>query len=135
MNQSLEELEGKLKMATSQLEQLQAEHARVVSEITASPCNPGTGVTEDSKSNRLSPVERGSPEEVSLRISEDQITDSQILEHAAFSSKDIKPPEDRKPQSSETNSERQHPVNEKLINLEKEVCKRTGYCFQLSAYL
>lgn len=123
LNQSLEELENKLKMTTSKLEQLQAECARVVSEVTASPRSSGTGETEDSISNRQSPVARGSPQEAHSS-SEDQIADSQVLEHAAIvsSSEDTKTPEGKKPQSPETNIESQHPVSEKLINLEKEVC-------------
>lgn len=110
-------------MATSQLEQLQAEHTRVVAEVTASHCSSSAGVTEDSKSNRQSPVQRGSPEEAPTS-SEDQIADSHIEKHAAsvFSSEDTKPPEDQKTQRPEMSSESQHPVSEKLINLEKEVC-------------
>lgn len=120
----IKELESKLKMATSQLEQLQAEHARVVSEVTASPRKTSTGGTEDSKSNRQSPVMQGSLEEA-RSLNEDQIADSHILEGAAIvgSSEDAKPPEDKKPQNPETSSESQHPVSEKLINLEKEVCR------------
>ncbi|XP_053487045.1 coiled-coil domain containing 88A [Ictalurus furcatus] len=121
LNQSIKELEGKLKIATSQLAQLQAEHARVLSEVTVSPCNSGTGVTEDSKSNRQSPVQRGSPEEEHVS-SEGQIADSQILEHNATvsCSEDTKSPEDKKTQSLKINSESQQPVSEKLLNLEKE---------------
>ncbi|XP_060784059.1 coiled-coil domain containing 88A isoform X2 [Neoarius graeffei] len=121
LNQSLEELEGKLKMATLQLAQVQIEHARVVSELTDSLSNSGTGVTEDSKSNRQSPVQRGSPETAHIS-SGDQITDSQILEHAAIvsSSEGTKTPEDQKTLSPETNWQSQHPVSEKVINLEKE---------------
>lgn len=120
-------MEGKLKTVTSQLEQLQAEHARVVSEVTASPSSSGTGVTDDLKSNRLSPVERGGPEEAH-GSPEDQTADSQILEHAAiFSSEDPKNPEDKKPQSPEANCRSQHPASEKLItDLEKEVCIRVS---------
>lgn len=123
LNQSLEESEGKLKMATSHLAQVQVEHARVVAEVTDSLCNSGTGVTEDSKSNRQSPVQRGSPEAAHIS-SGDQIADSQILEHAAIVSsyEDTKTPEDQKTQGPETNRESQHPVSEKVINLEKEVC-------------
>lgn len=108
----IEEMEGKLKMATSHLEQLQAEHARVMSEVTASPCN----------TNRLSPAVQGSLEEA-RSLSEDRIVDS-IVEGAAsvYPSEDIKPPEDKKTQNPETSTESQHPVSEKLINLEKEVC-------------
>lgn len=80
-------------------------------------------MTDDLKSNRLSPVQRGGPEEAH-GSSEDQTADSQILKRAAiFSSEDTKSPEDKKPQSPEANCRSQHPASEKLItDLEKEVC-------------
>ncbi|KAK3535876.1 hypothetical protein QTP70_021175 [Hemibagrus guttatus] len=113
LNQLIEELEGKLKLATSQLAQLQAEHARVVSEAIASPCNSGTERTEDSKSNRQSPEQSESAEEAHIS-SEDEIT---AIES---SSEDAKTPEDKKAESAKINSESQYPDNEKLKNLEKE---------------
>ncbi|KAK3565119.1 hypothetical protein QTP86_033175, partial [Hemibagrus guttatus] len=113
LKQLIEELEGKLKLATSQLAQLQAEHARVVSEAIASPCNSGTERTEDSKSNRQSPEQSESAEEAHIS-SEDEIT---AIES---SSEDAKTPEDKKAESAKINSESQYPDNEKLKNLEKE---------------
>lgn len=115
LNQLVEELESKLKMATSQLVQLQAEHAKVVSEAIASPCNSGSGTKKDSKSNRQSPEQSESAEEAHIG-SEDQIAVTES------SSEDAKTPEDKKAESAKINSESQYPDSGKLISLENEVC-------------
>ncbi|XP_072519672.1 coiled-coil domain containing 88A [Salminus brasiliensis] len=112
LNQSIEELDAKLKSATSQL-QLQTEHSREVSEATAS--NSGAGAIEESRPNRQSPIQRESHKEANISYV-DQISDSQS---SLCASDDSKSPVE-KPQSVDTNREGQEPVSERLINLEKE---------------
>ncbi|XP_046706180.1 coiled-coil domain containing 88A isoform X2 [Silurus meridionalis] len=121
LNQSLEELDGKLKMANSQLTQLQTEHARVVSEVAAFSCNSGTEVAEDSKSNRQSPMQRENQEDPHIS-SKDRIAESQTSENAAIvaSSEDTQSLEDNKKQSPKINSESQHHASVKLLSMEKE---------------
>ncbi|GAA6064877.1 coiled-coil domain containing 88A isoform X1 [Tachysurus ichikawai] len=105
LNQLIEEFEGKLKLATSQFAQLQAEHTRVVSETTASLCNSGTGRKYDSSQ---SPKQRERAEEAHIS-SEDQVT---TIESSSG---------DKKAESAEINSKSQHPDSEKLIHLEKQI--------------
>ncbi|TSK28113.1 Girdin [Bagarius yarrelli] len=132
LNQSLEKLEGKLQMATLQLAQLQAEQARDMSEVTASPCISGTK-TENLKSNRQSPVQRESKDEETHFSSEDQITGHVAI--ASFTA-DTKNTEELNALRSTFKSESQHSDREKLIRLEKENVvlqkEREGLLLQLA---
>lgn len=99
LNQSIEKLEGKLQMATLQLAQLEAEHARDMAEVTASPCISGTG-KKDLKSYNQSPVQGESKAEETHISSEDQLAEHVVIVSSA---------EDTK-----------NPDREKLIHLGKE---------------
>ncbi|KAL7863013.1 hypothetical protein SRHO_G00119970 [Serrasalmus rhombeus] len=114
LNQSIEELDAKLKTATTQL-QLQTERPKTESEITASASDSDSGAMKDSQPNRQSPVETVSREEENISPVS-QISGSQI---SLCTSEDTKSPVD-KFQSAVSSGERQEPVSERLIYLEKE---------------
>uniref|UniRef100_A0A8B9KM88 Girdin-like n=1 Tax=Astyanax mexicanus TaxID=7994 RepID=A0A8B9KM88_ASTMX len=115
LNQSLKEMDAKLKEATSQL-QLQTKLSREMSEATSSTSNVATETVEESRPNRQSPTPKKESNEEANICSVNQISDRH---NSLCASEDLKTSME-KPQSADTNREGQEPVSERLITLEKE---------------
>ncbi|XP_066505286.1 coiled-coil domain containing 88A [Hoplias malabaricus] len=111
LNQSVEELDAKLSMATAQLQQ-QTECLKTGSEVLETASD--SGVMRESQQIRHSPVERESSEVV-----DDSTTQVSPSHSSVFVSEHTNLPAD-KLESAGTCREKHEPTNERLINLEKE---------------
>ncbi|KAK1804421.1 hypothetical protein P4O66_020446, partial [Electrophorus voltai] len=108
LNQSLEELEAKMKMTTAQL---QIPRSSAGSEVTAPPSHSDTEAVTDLKPIRQSPVQRSSSTEVNAGSVRSEHSDSLSVADYTTTLEDNR---------QDTNREAQEPEKERLINTEKE---------------
>ncbi|XP_026859447.2 girdin isoform X2 [Electrophorus electricus] len=108
LNQSLEELEAKMKMTTAQL---QIPRSSAGSEVTAPPSHSDTEAVTDLKPIRQSPVQRSSSTEVNAGSVRSEHSESLSVADYTTTLED---------NGQDTNREAQEPEKERLINTEKE---------------